>query len=136
MAREITDRKRAERELAASERTLRGVFDGVRDAIFIVDRELRTIEVNEGVTRLLHVGREAALRLDIVFLIDQVQTLTEAIQALEQKLEGMVEQHPDAEIFRSLPVKGLVTTSALLAGFSERPGAALRHQALAARWNT
>ncbi len=79
-------------------------------------------------------GREAALRLDIAFLVDQVQVLTEAIQALEQKLQALVEQHPDAEIFQSLPVKGLVTISALLAGFSERPEAAPRHGELAARW--
>jgi len=79
-------------------------------------------------------GREAALRLDIDFLVDQVQALTEAIQGLEQKLEGLVEHHPDVEIFRSLPVKGRVTTSALLAAFSGQPEAAVRHGELAARW--
>jgi len=80
------------------------------------------------------VGREAALRLDAAFLVDQVQTLTEAIRAIELKLQHLVEQHPDAEIFQSLPVKGLVTTSALLAGFSEPREAAPHHTELAARW--
>jgi transposase len=79
-------------------------------------------------------GRETALRLDIAFLVDQVQALTEAIQALEHRLEGLVEQHPDAPILRSLPVKGLVTTAALLGGLTERPEAAPRHGELAARW--
>lgn len=79
-------------------------------------------------------GREAALRLDIAFLVDQVQTLTEAIRAIELKLQHLVEQHPDAEIFQSLPVKGLVTISALLAGFSERQDAPLHHSKLAACW--
>ena len=79
-------------------------------------------------------AREAALRLDIACLVDQVQRMTEAIQAIELKLQRLVEQHPDAEIFQSLPVKGLVTMSALLAGFGEQREAAHHHGELAARW--
>ncbi len=78
-------------------------------------------------------GREAALRLDIAFLVDQVERLTQATQAIELKLQRLVEQHPDTEIFQSLPVTGLVTTSALLAGFSEPQEAAPHHRELAAR---
>jgi len=79
-------------------------------------------------------GRETALRLDIAFLVDQVERLTQAIQAIELKLQRLVGQHPDAEIFQSLPVKGLVTTSALLAGFSELREAAPDHRERAAQW--
>ncbi len=77
-------------------------------------------------------GREAALRMDIAFLVDQVENSTEAIRTLERELQRLIDQHPDAEIFQSLPVKGLVGISALLAAFSGQD--APRHQELAARW--
>jgi hypothetical protein len=79
-------------------------------------------------------GRKTALRLDIAFLVDQVEALTAAIGVIETKLEQLVDQHPDAEIFRSLPVNGLVTTSGLLAAFSAEQEATTRHSTLAARW--
>jgi len=77
-------------------------------------------------------GREAALRLDIAFLVDQVERLTEAIRTIELQLQRLIDQHPDAEIFQSLPVKGLVSISGLLGAFSGLD--APRHTELAARW--
>ena len=77
-------------------------------------------------------GREAALRLDVAFLVEQVERGTEAIRTIEQDLQRLVDQHPDAEIFQSLPVKGLVGISALLAAFTGQD--APRHRELAARW--
>jgi len=77
-------------------------------------------------------GREPALRLDIAFLVDQVERLTEAIRTIELQLQQLIDQHPDAEIFQSLPVKGLVSISGLLGGFAGQD--APRHAELAARW--
>ena len=57
---------------------------------------------------------------------------TEAIRTIERDLQRFVDQHPDAEIFQSLPVKGLVTISGLLGAFSSQD--APRHTELAARW--
>ncbi len=77
-------------------------------------------------------GREAALRLDIAFLVDQVERLTEAIRTVELQLQRLVDQHPDAKILQSLPVKGLVSISGLLGGFAGQD--APRPTELAARW--
>ncbi|HJV36060.1 PAS domain-containing protein [Geomonas sp.] len=43
---DITDRKKAEEELAKKERMLSGIFDAVQDGICMLDEELRIVRVN------------------------------------------------------------------------------------------
>ena len=45
---DITARKQAEEAIRASERSYRGLFDGVRDAIYIMDAQGRFLDVNRG----------------------------------------------------------------------------------------
>ncbi len=57
-SRDITERKQAEEALRASEQKFRAVFEKTLDAIFIIDREGRFVEVNPAAARLT--GRDEA----------------------------------------------------------------------------
>lgn len=83
----------------------------------------------------LHVpnARKAALRMDIVFMVGQIQRMTETIDGLERELQSRVQAHEHVSIFESLPAKGPVVTSALLAAFSSCPRE-MTHAQRAAQW--
>jgi transposase len=69
--------------------------------------------------------RGKMIRRQVVFLIQQIRRLTEQIDELERDLAELIDQHPDAAIFQSLPVGGSVSIAALMALFGEnreRPG--------------
>ncbi len=64
--RDITERKRMEQELAASEESLRTIFNSVNDAIFIHDIETgRILEVNDKFFELYGYSREEISGLDV-----------------------------------------------------------------------
>jgi PAS domain S-box-containing protein len=56
--RDVTDQKRAERALKRSEERFRAIFEGIRDCVFIKDRNLRFSHVNPAMAKLL--GRPAS----------------------------------------------------------------------------
>ena len=56
--RDITDRKSAEESLRKSESSFRGLFNSVSDAIYIMDREGRFVDVNEGAVTMYGHSRE------------------------------------------------------------------------------
>lgn len=63
---DITERKRAENELKASEANYRAIFDGTNDAIFVLDPETGAIiDVNRKMCEMYGCSREEALRLDV-----------------------------------------------------------------------
>ena len=63
---DITERKRAEDELKASEANYRAIFDGTNDAIFVLDAETGAIiDVNLKMCEMYGCSREEALRLDV-----------------------------------------------------------------------
>jgi PAS domain S-box-containing protein len=55
---DITDYRKAERELKASELTYRGLFNTIGQAIFIHDMDARIIDVNDGALALFGYSRE------------------------------------------------------------------------------
>lgn len=56
--RDITERKQAEEKLAASERTYRGIFNSMSEAIYVQDAEGRFVDVNDGVLNMYGYSRE------------------------------------------------------------------------------
>ncbi len=58
IARDITERRRAERALAASEEQYRGIFNASADALVLWDSELRIVDVNPAYLRIYGFTRE------------------------------------------------------------------------------
>jgi len=59
------------------------------------------------------------LRLQIRQLVETVDRLIAQIGEVEQAMEDALARHPDTDIFRSLPVRGLNSLAAILAAFGE-----------------
>lgn len=74
------------------------------------------------------------LRLDIEHLLAQIELLVGAIADLDQRIQQKLDEHPDAQVFQSLPVKGTNTIATLLAGFGEDRQNSPGHRRLAAAW--
>ena len=75
-----------------------------------------------------------SLRLDIEQLLAQIQLLMHAVTDLDKLIEQKLAEHPDAQIFDSLPIKGTNTIATLLAGFGEDREQSPGHRRLAAAW--
>ena len=78
--------------------------------------------------------RVTTLRLDIEHLLAQIELLMQAIAELDERIEQKLDEHPDAQLFQSLPVKGTNTIATLLAGFGENRDHSPGHRQLAAAW--
>lgn len=76
----------------------------------------------------------ASLRLDIQHLLAQIELLMQAITQLDERIEQKLSEHPDAQVFDSLPVKGTNTIATLLAGFGEEREHSPSHRQRAAAW--
>jgi transposase len=61
-------------------------------------------------------------------------TLNQRLAEVDGTLARLVDEHPEAIIFRSLPNAGTLTTAAMLAGFGEDRQRWNGHQEVAARW--
>ena len=77
---------------------------------------------------------QQTLRLNIAGLLDQIELLCDQIKQLDQQIQQQVDRHPDAQIFRTLPIKGINTMAHLLAGFGEDRDKPVKHTDLAAAW--
>jgi len=75
-----------------------------------------------------------SLRLDIEYLLAQIELLTQAVADLDERIQQKLTEHPDAQVFQSLPVKGTNTIATLLAGFGEDRQQCPGHRQLAAAW--
>jgi len=75
-----------------------------------------------------------SLRLEIQHLLAQIELLTQDIAELDKQVRNELDQHPDAQVFQSLPVKGTNTIATLLAGLGEDREHAPGYRQLAAAW--
>jgi len=84
----------------------------------------------------LHIppGRKACLRFEIRHLVGSIARLTRQLDEIDSELGSLIENHPDAQIFRSLPVKGTFTVAAFLAGFGQNRAEAPSWRELSSRW--
>ncbi len=84
----------------------------------------------------LHIppGKKSSLRFEIRYLAETIAGLTRRIVEIDAELESLTEGHPDAQLFQSLPVKGVFTVSALLAGFGQNRESSPSWRELASRW--
>jgi hypothetical protein len=79
-------------------------------------------------------GRLRVLRREVRFLVEAINRLTDDIEEIEEELKRLVDNHPDAVIFRSLPVRGTVTLAALLVAFGDDRNNIHHWREYAARW--
>ncbi len=86
---DITERKRAEAILEASERSYRGLFNTVDDAIYIQDSDGKFLDVNEGAVKMYGYPRDYFVGKTPEFLSAPGKNdLSETIRALGRAFKG------------------------------------------------
>jgi transposase len=80
--------------------------------------------------------RNAAHAAEVRYHVRSIRALNEQLAEVDKALEELIAQHPDANIFQSLPRAGTWTVAAMLAGFGEDRDRWRDHEELAARWGT
>ena len=83
---DITDRKRTEAALVASERRARALFEGIEDAVFVHDLDGRILDANPAACRRLGYTREEFLELTTADL-DDPEFAAGFADRLQQQLE-------------------------------------------------
>jgi PAS domain S-box-containing protein len=91
IARDISDRLRAEKELRESEQRYRTLFDKANDAIFLENERDEIIEVNQRACALLGYSREELLRMKVPDL-----QAPEVRGQVGSVIHGETEKHRDA----------------------------------------
>jgi len=89
-------------------------------------------DVRQSVPMPIPAGRVQVVERQTLFLVEQTRMLTAEIKHIEQDLQQLAAQHPDVDIFESLPVRGIVTIAGLLAIFGDDHEKALSPDVLAA----
>ena len=77
-------------------------------------------------------GRAVVVEKQTSFLVEQIRMFSTEIDHIEQGLRQLTTQHPDVNIFESLPVRGIVTIASLMAIFGDDYEKALSPDVLAA----
>ncbi len=117
--------------VAASPRTVRAFLGRHRPQ----EEARRNLEqVRREAPLFIPAGRVQTLRLQVQQMLAQIALLDEQVDQIDKLIQEKVEQHPDATIFRSLPVKGASTIAHLLAGFGDDRQGCPNPGRLAAAW--
>ncbi|RLD53657.1 MAG: hypothetical protein DRJ01_19085, partial [Bacteroidetes bacterium] len=61
ITRDITKRKMIEKELKESEKTLRTIFDGISDSIYMIDKDFQIVKPNKAFIKFVNCSKEEAL---------------------------------------------------------------------------
>jgi PAS domain S-box-containing protein len=87
VARDITDRKRAEAAILASEGRYRALFEHAPDGIIIADRESNYVDANSSVCRMLGYTRDELIKLNASDIVShaEVQHIAPALKAINAK---------------------------------------------------
>ena len=92
----------------------------------------RLIEAAAASSLPIPAGRLQPLRWQVRHLVKAIGELVAQLAEVENRLQELIQQHPDTELVQSLPVRGPLTAAALLAGFGT--GQLVNWRELAARW--
>ncbi len=76
-------------------------------------------DVHRSVPMPVPAGRAQVVERQTSFLVEQIRMLSTEVDHIEQDLQQLTAQHPDVDIFESLPVRGIVTIASLLAIFGD-----------------
>jgi len=85
-------------------------------------------------TPTLQPERNEVHAVEIRHRVHEIRHLNDQIKEIDKTLKELIKNHPDANIFSSLPVTGPVTTATFLAGFGEDRDHWAGHEEVAARW--
>jgi len=85
---------------------------------------------------LIPPARVEAIRFEILLLVDEIDRLIALLTDLEERLEALVAQHPDAAIFKSLPARGTATVATFLSAFGDDREDDRSWRELSARWGS
>jgi len=73
--------------LQTNERKYRSIFEKSKDVVFVTDRQLNFVDVNQAVEHLLGYSREEVLQMNVTDLVTQAQHKKYLQQMLQQTLE-------------------------------------------------
>jgi len=76
-------------------------------------------DIRRSVPMPVPAGRAQVVERQTSFLVEQIRMLTAEIKHIEEDLQKLATQHPDINVFESLPVQGVVTIASLLAIFGD-----------------
>lgn len=82
------------------------------------------------------VARNEAHAAEVQHRVATIRALNKRLAETDRRLQQLVDDHPEAIIFRSFPNAGTVTAAAMLAGFGEDRERWNGHDEVAARWGT
>lgn len=89
-------------------------------------------DIRRSVPMSVPAGRAQVVERQTSFLVEQIRMLTAEIKHIEEDLQKLTTQHPDINVFESLPVQGVVTIASLLAIFGDDRKRAISVDELAA----
>lgn len=104
---------------------------GRRLSMITVDRLGAAVQFSSPTTRPC---RNEAHAAEVRHWVKTIRGLTEEVTKIDETLETLVQNHPDAVYFQSLPVHGTVTMATMMAAFGEDRQRWEGHEEVAARW--
>jgi PAS domain S-box-containing protein len=105
--RDITDRKRAERELRGSRERLSLFMDSASDAVYLLDADLRFVEINRRGLEIVGKPREEVIGRSLVDVVPDARSSGRYAQHLEVLRTGepfVVEDHVPHPVFGDLHI--------------------------------
>jgi transposase len=76
-------------------------------------------DIHRSVPMPIPAGRVQVVERQTAFLIEQTRMLTAEIKQIEEDMHESTAQHPDVNVFKSLPVHGIVTIAGLMVIFGD-----------------